>query len=90
MSLGYHIIMGVVDMLTKECVIIPTTQNIMSEGTARLFFKHVVPWKGLFLKVVSDRGPQFAANFMRDTYKLLDIERNLSTAFHPQTDSQTE
>lgn len=86
MSMGYDMIMVVVDMFTKECVIIPTTQNIMSEGTARLFFKHILPWKGLFRKVVSDRGPQFTANFMRDTYKLLNIERNLSTAFHPQTD----
>lgn len=54
MSLGYDMIMVVIDMFTKECVIIPTTQSIMSEGTAQLFFKNVVPWKGLFRKVVSD------------------------------------
>lgn len=83
-------IMTVVDMFMKETVLVPCMQNITSEGTARLFFNHVVPWKGLFRKVVSDRGPQFASNFMRDTYKLLGIKRNLSTAFHPQTDGQTE
>lgn len=89
-SLRYNMIMVVVDMLTKETILIPTTQNITAEGTARLFFKHIIPLKGLFRKVVSDRGPQFAANFTKDLYKLLQIERNLSTAYHPQTDGQTE
>lgn len=71
-------------------VLVPTTQNITSEGTARLLFKHVVPRKGLFRKAVSDRGPQFVAKFIEDVYKLLGIQRNLSTAYHPQTDGQTE
>lgn len=90
MSLGYDMIMVIVDMFMKECVIIPTTKNITLEGTTQLFFKNIIPWKGLFRKVVSNQGLQFASNFMRDMYKLFDIEQNLSTAFHPQTDGQTE
>jgi transposase InsO family protein len=40
--------------------------------------------------VVSDRGPQFIAAFTRELYKLLGIKLATSTAYHPQTDGQTE
>ncbi|SJL07042.1 uncharacterized protein ARMOST_10385 [Armillaria ostoyae] len=40
--------------------------------------------------VISDRGPQFVSKFLQDLYKMLDIKGNTSTAFHPQTDGQTE
>ena len=45
---------------------------------------------GLPERVISDRGTQFTSNFMRDLTRLLGIRPNLSTAYHPQTDSQTE
>ena len=40
--------------------------------------------------MISDRGPQFAARLMKELNKMLEIETKLSTAYHPQTDSQTE
>lgn len=40
--------------------------------------------------VISDRGPQFVSNFMKELYRMLNITQNASMAFHPQTDSQTE
>ena len=40
--------------------------------------------------VIGDRGTQFTSNFMRDLTRLLGIRPNLSTAYHPQTDGQTE
>ena len=40
--------------------------------------------------MVSDRGPQFAADLMKELNKMLDIQTKLLTAFHPQTDRQTE
>jgi hypothetical protein len=46
---------------------------------------HGTPWV-----VVSDRGPQFVAGFTCKLYKLLGIKLALSTAYHPQTDGQTE
>ena len=49
-----------------------------------------LPIHGLLRKVVSDRGPQFAAAFMKELYRLLGIEAATSTAYHPQTDGQTE
>jgi len=41
-------------------------------------------------KVISDRGSTFVSEFMKELYKLLGIEKNASTAYHPQTDGQTE
>jgi transposase InsO family protein len=69
---------------------IPMHTTINVEGTALLFLKevwkhHRTPWV-----VVSDRGPQFVAGFMRELNKLLGIKLAMSTAYHPQTDSQTE
>ncbi len=40
--------------------------------------------------VISNQGPQFISNFLKDSYKLLNIKSNASMAFHPQTDGQTE
>ena len=48
------------------------------------------PWTSQQYTVVSDRGPQFASQVMRDLCKRLGIQPKLSTAFHPQTDGQTE
>jgi len=45
---------------------------------------------GLPNMVISDHGPQFALGFMRELNKILGIETKLSTAYHPQTDGQTE
>ena len=89
-SRGYDAIMVVVDRLTKMVVLIPTSTTQTSEGTARLFLEHVFWRFGAPKKVYSDRGPQFVSAFMRDLYRMLHIEANASTAYHPQTDGQTE
>jgi len=49
-------------------------------------------WKlhGLLESIVSDRGPQFAVEIMKELNSILDIETKLSTSFHPQIDGQTE
>ncbi|KIK13027.1 hypothetical protein PISMIDRAFT_18283 [Pisolithus microcarpus 441] len=49
-----------------------------------------VPTHELPSTVISDQGPQFASTFMMDLSKMLGIKPKLSTAFHPQTDGQTE
>jgi len=66
-----------------------------SEGTsverlARLFRDNVWKLHGLLESVVSDRGPQFAVEMIKELNKMLGIETKLLTSFHPQTDGQTE
>jgi hypothetical protein len=64
--------------------------TINAEGTALLFFKEVWKHHKTPRVVVSDRGPQFVAAFTCKLYKLLGIKLALLTAYHPQTDGQTE
>jgi hypothetical protein len=89
-SRSYDAILVVVDRLSKMIRLTPTNGELTSEGLARLYRDRI--WKdfGTPERILSDRGPQFASNFMRDLNRLLGIEANLSTAYHPQTDGQTE
>jgi len=68
----------------------PTTSSVTAEGVARLFRDNVWKLHGLPEKTLSDRGPQFASKVMRELNRLLGIKTATSTAYHPQTDGQTE
>ncbi|EEB89269.1 hypothetical protein MPER_12650 [Moniliophthora perniciosa FA553] len=82
--------MVIVDRLTKKVYFIPTTQQITSEGAARLYADNVFKEHGLSRKIICDRGTQFNSKFMKALFKILRIASNMSTAYHPQTDGQTE
>ena len=90
MSQGYDVIMVVVNQFTKYVIAIPTTREISSMGTAKLFRDHVWKQFGIPWKVISDHGPQFAAQFMKDLHQLVGTKTNILMAYHPQTDSQTK
>ena len=87
---GYDSILVVVDWFTKMAHFVPTTEKTTAEGLARLFRDNVWRLHGLPESIISDRGPQFAAGLMRELNEMLGIKTKLSTAFHPQTDGQTE
>jgi len=69
---------------------IPTTEKTSAEGLARLFRDNVWKLHSLPESIISDRGPQFAVGLMRELNGMLGIKSKLSTAFHSQTDGQTE
>jgi len=87
---GYDSILVVVDQLMKIVYFIPTTEKTSAEGLARLFRDNVWKLYGLPESIISDRGPQFAAGIIWELNRMLGIESKLLTAFHPQTDRQTE
>jgi hypothetical protein len=89
-SSGFDAILVVVDRLTKMAHFLPTTGTVDSEGTAALFRDGVFRLHGLPSDLVSDRGATFTSEFSRSLCRLTGITQNLSTAFHPQTDGQTE
>jgi len=66
------------------------TEKTMAEGLARLFRDNVWKLHGLPESVILDRGPQFVVGLTRELNKMLGIETKLSTAYHPETDGQTE
>jgi len=69
---------------------VATTEGTSAERLVRLFSDNVWKLHGLLESVVSDRGPQFAAELTKELNRMLGIKTKLSTAFHPQTDGQTE
>ena len=76
--------------LSKEVILCPTKKTVTAEGIASLFFHKVFLRFGLYTKIISDRGPQFASKFAKELGKILQYDLALSTAYHPQTDGETE
>jgi len=87
---GKDTILVVCDRLSKMTHFVATTEGTLVEGLARLLRDNVWKLHGLPESVVSDRGPQFAAELTRELNRMLGIKTKLSTAFHLQTDGQTE
>lgn len=89
-SQKYDAILVVVDRLTKMRHLIPCSGTCDAEETARLYIRHVWKLHGLPRTGISDRGPQFISAFWKHLNKRLKIDALLSTAYHPETDGQTE
>ncbi|CAI7834108.1 unnamed protein product [Closterium sp. NIES-54] len=68
----------------------PTTTDVSAEDTAKLFVTHVFRLHGLPRVMVSDRDPRFTSRFWQEVIKTLGTKLKMSSAFHPQTDGQTE
>ena len=89
-SLGNDAILVTVDRFTKMAHFTPTTTTVDAPEVARLFLRDVYRLHGLPSDIVSDRDKVFTSGFWHQFLALLGIKPNLSTAFHPQTDGQTE
>jgi transposase InsO family protein len=89
-SRTYNVIVTMVDVKTKAIKLKPADITITTRGIAVVLKNRIFCEEGLPAKVISDRGPQFVSRFMKELYELLGIEGNPSTAYHPQTDGQTE
>jgi hypothetical protein len=76
--------------ISKASIFLPCNESIDSVGIAALYRTHVFPHYGIPLKVISNRDPWFDSAFTTDLCKLLGIRQNISTAYHPQTDGQSE
>ena len=88
-SNGYTTILVIVDRLTKGTILIPCART-GSDYIVPKFLQHVVAYHGLPAAITSDRGSQFVGELWERMCSLLKISRRLSTAYHPQTDGQTE
>jgi len=86
----YTGILVIVDRLTKMATYLPCRKDIDSPELARMFFEHVICKRGVPDNIVTDRGKEFNSRFWNRVCSHLSINHRLSTAFHPQTDGQTE
>ena len=86
----YDAILVVVDRYTKLARYVPARKTMNAEELAQSFLDAVLKDFGTPESIVSDRGPVFTASFWSALCYYCKIRRNLSSAFHPQTDGQTE
>jgi len=87
---GKDAILVICNRLSKIIHFVATIEGTLVEGLARLFRDNVWKLHELLESVVSDRGPQFAAELTKELNRMLGIETRLLTVFHPQMDGQTE
>lgn len=87
---GYDAIWVVVDRLSKYAHFIPTTTDITAEHLAQLFKDKIFFVHGMPLNIVTDRGTVFTSQFTQELMKSIGTYSIKSTAYHPQTDGQTE
>ena len=90
LSNGYDAILVVVDKLTKYGLFIPSHGSDTAKDTAQLLFHHVIAHYGIPVQIISDRDRLWTGTFWREVCQCLQIKYLLSTAYHPQTDGQTE
>ena len=87
---GYVSIWVVVDRLTKAAHFIPVKTTYNSALLVELYMSRIVCLHGVPKKIVSDRGTQFTSHFLQQLYEALGTHLKFSSAYHPQTDGQTE
>ena len=91
LSLGYDSILTITDQgCTKMTHFIPCNETITAEETTRVFLEVIVRRYGLPSKIISDRDPRFTSKFTRELCRTLGIQQNISSAYHPRTDGQSE
>ena len=83
-------ILVIYDRLLKITYFVTTTEEMTAERLARLFRDNVWKLHSLLESVISDKGPQFVAELMKELNKMLEIETRLLTVFHLQIDEQME
>nr|GEX87263.1 reverse transcriptase domain-containing protein [Tanacetum cinerariifolium] len=89
-SQGYDIIWVIVDRLTKSAIFTPIRETDPMDKFARIYLKEVVTRHGIPVSIISDRDLRFVSNFWRSLLNALGTRLDMSTAYHPETDGQSE
>ncbi|GKC91765.1 putative reverse transcriptase domain-containing protein [Tanacetum coccineum] len=89
-SHGFDTIWVIVDRLTKSTHFLPIRENDPLEKLARLYLNRIVARHGIHASIICDRDERFTSNFWRSFQKALGTDISMSTAYHPETDGQSE
>ncbi|WVZ89345.1 hypothetical protein U9M48_035766 [Paspalum notatum var. saurae] len=87
---GKTVILTVVDRFSKFAHFIPLSHPYTATTVAKAFFAEIVRLHGIPASIVSDRDTVFTSAFWKELLKLSGVSLNMSTAFHPQSDGQSE
>ncbi|GJR08368.1 putative reverse transcriptase domain-containing protein [Tanacetum coccineum] len=89
-SQGFDIIWVIVDRLSKSAHFLPIRENDPLDKLARLYLNKIVARHGIPALIICDRDGRFTSNFWRSFQKALGTDISMSTAYHPETDGQSE
>ncbi len=87
---GHTGVLVVIDRFSKMARFLPTAEPATAEVVANLLFKEIISKHGLPRSITSDRDTRFTSNLWSQLWKKFNTSLNMSTAFHPQTDGQSE
>jgi transposase InsO family protein len=87
---GEFVILTVVDRFSKYAHFVPIGHPYTATSVAKVFFDSVVRLHGIPESIVSDRNPIFTSKFWTELFTLSGVKLQLSSAFHPQSDGQSE
>jgi hypothetical protein len=87
---GKSVILTMVDRFSKYAHFIALSHPYIAASVARAFFDGIVRLHGFPVSIVSDCDPVFTSHLWHDLFNLAGVKQRLSTAFHPQTNGQSE
>ncbi|GJX30137.1 hypothetical protein Tco_0238216 [Tanacetum coccineum] len=90
MAVGFDSIWVIVDRLTKSAHFLPMRETDSIEKLTRLYMKDIVSRHDIPVSIISDHDSHFTSRVWKSLHKALGMQLNLSTAYHPQTDGQSE
>ncbi|KAI3712190.1 hypothetical protein L1987_70740 [Smallanthus sonchifolius] len=89
-SSGYDSIWVIIERLTKSAYFLPIREDYRVEKLARIYIDEIASRNGVPLDIISDRDTRFTSRFWQSLQTAFGTRLNLSTAYYPQTDGQTE
>ncbi|KAI3775993.1 hypothetical protein L1987_45753 [Smallanthus sonchifolius] len=89
-SSGYDTIWVIFDRLTKSSHFLPIKETDKTEKLAKLYIKEIVARHGVPISIISDRDSRFVSRIWKSLQEAMGSRLDMSTAYHPQTDGQSE
>ena len=89
-SLTHDVVWVIVDRLTKSVHFLAVRMTLTLGEFCRLYIREIVRLHGVIVSIVLDWDPQFTAQFYKSFQKAMGTQLSMSTAFHPQTNGQSE
>ncbi len=87
----YDTILTIIDHdCSKAAIFIPCNKTITAKGIVDLIIKYIFPHYGFPRQIILNRDTCFMSQFMKHFYQKMGTKQNISTAYHPQTDGQSE
>ena len=87
---GLDTIWVIVDRLTKSAHFLPIKESYKMERLTRIYIKEIMRLHRVPVSIISDRDSRFTSRFWQSLQKAMGTQLDMSTAYHPQTDGQSE